>query len=133
MLTALTGYLTSPLLFVILTAVIAVHHHVGEEVGVGADDLAGHGRLRDVDQRVPTERVDLGADVLVHVLDRLPQRQPVACDDGGGVDLVLHELVRPPQQLGRYYDDGGGAIPDLLVLLLGEVDEDLACGVLDVE
>jgi hypothetical protein len=54
-------------------------------------------------------------------------------DDGGGVDLVLHELVRPPQQLGRYYDDRGCAIADFLVLLLGEVDEDLARGVLDVE
>ena len=49
------------------------------------------------------------------------------------MDLVLHELVCSPQQLGGYYDDRGCAISDFLVLLLCEVDEDFACGVLDIK
>jgi hypothetical protein len=48
------------------------------------------------------------------------------------VYAVLHELVAAAEQLGGDEDDGRGAVADLLVLLLSEVDEDLAGRVLDV-
>lgn len=50
-----------------------IDDHVGIEIGIGADDLAGHGRLGDVDQAVLSKRLNLCGNVLVHVLDSFPQ------------------------------------------------------------
>ncbi|RDA84126.1 hypothetical protein CP532_0101 [Ophiocordyceps camponoti-leonardi (nom. inval.)] len=124
MLTALTGYLGS-LRF--------VDDHGGEEVGVGADDLARHGRLGDVEERFAAQVLHLDADIFVEELDGLAQRQTVAGDDGGGMYPVLHQLVAPTQQFGGDEDDRSGAVADLFVLLLRQVDEDLTGGIFDVE
>jgi hypothetical protein len=49
------------------------------------------------------------------------------------VNAVLHELIAASKQLCGDEDNGGGTITDLLILLLGEVDKNLASGILDIE
>ena len=98
-----------------------------------ADDLARHARLCGVDQRLLPKRIHLDAQLVLHVLHCLPARKTVAGDDRRGVDLRLDELICAAQKLGGNDDDGRSAITDLLVLLLCEIDENAACGVIDGE
>ncbi|KAI3475615.1 hypothetical protein L1887_62957 [Cichorium endivia] len=104
-----------------------------EKVVVGADDLARHAGLCDIDERLLAERVDLGGELVLEVFAGLAAGETVSGDDGGGVDLVLDQLVGATEELGGDDDDRGGAVADLLVLLLCELDEDAACGLVDLE
>lgn len=49
------------------------------------------------------------------------------------MNLVFDEVVRALEELGGDEDDRSRAVSDLLVLLLGELDEDPARGVLDLD
>lgn len=97
------------------------------------DNLRAHARLRDINQRVPTERIDFHTKLLLQELARLAAREPVPSDNRRRVDLRLDELVRAPQELRRDDDYTRRAVPDFFVLFLREVDEDTAGGVLDFE
>lgn len=110
-----------------------INSDLGEEVGVGADDFTRHGRLSDVDEGFASEVLDLDANIIAEVLDSFAQGKTVAGNDGGGVYTVLHQLVSATEQLCGDEDDGGSAVANLLVLLLCEVDEDLAGRVIDIE
>lgn len=70
---SLHGVLDLVLLVGGLDLLHGINDHVGVEIGIGANDLAGHGRLGDVDQAVLSKRLNLCGDVLVHVLDSFPQ------------------------------------------------------------
>jgi hypothetical protein len=49
------------------------------------------------------------------------------------VNLVLDEVVGATEELGSDDNDGGGTVSNLLVLLLGELDEDATSRVLDFD
>jgi len=66
-----------------------------------------------------------GVGVAVRAAARLAHRQAVAADDGGRVNPVAHEHICALQQLGRDDDDGRRTVADLLVLQLGQLDQDL--------
>ena len=46
---------------------------------------------------------------------------------------VFHEFVGTAEEFGRNEDDRSGAITNFFVLLMGKVDEYLACRMLDVK
>jgi hypothetical protein len=54
-------------------------------------------------------------------------------DDAGRVDLVLDQLVRALEKLGCEDHNGRRAVPNLLVLKVGELHEDLGSWVLDLQ
>lgn len=100
---------------------------------VRSNDLARHASLGDVDEAILSERVHLDRQLLRQVPHGLLARQPVPSDDGRRVDLVLDEIVRALEELGGDEDDRGGSVSDLLVLLLSELNEDTASGVVDFD
>jgi hypothetical protein len=79
-----------------------------------------HARLDPVQDQII--RVSYSFSPAVATLRR--EDVPVTSDDGGRVDLVLDELVGSSKELGSEQDDRGRSISDLLILLLGERDED---------
>ena len=66
-------------------------------VNAPADDLARHTRFRGVDQRLPSKRIDLDAELILHELARFAAREAVASNDRGRVELLFHKLVRRRQ------------------------------------
>lgn len=98
-----------------------------------SDDLARHAGLGNVDEAVLAERVDLDGELLSHEAHGLLAREAVAGDDGRRVNLVLDKVVRALEELGGDEDDRRRAVADFLVLLLGELNEDPARGVLDLD
>ena len=59
------------------------------------------------------------------VLAGLFASQSVTCNDGRGMDLLLHQLIGVLEQLSRNDDDGSGTIADLLILQIGQFNQDL--------
>jgi hypothetical protein len=150
MLTALTGYLTSPRVLTVLTANMAstaigakkssslnerktwiIDRTTGEVPHLLSNNLARHTRPRNVDECFPPKRIYLNAQLILHEPDRLPARKAVSRDDRRRVDPLLHELVRAPQQLRSDDHDRGRPVAHFLVLLLREVDKDTSCGMFD--
>lgn len=103
-----------------------VDDELGEEVRVGADDLRAHAGLGGVEQGLAPEPVDLDRHDAVDELDGLAHREAVAADDRGRVDARAHEVVGALQELRSEDHDRRRAVADLLVLQVGELDEDLA-------
>ena len=114
-------------------ALDGVDGEAGEEVALLPDDLAGHGRLGGLDEVVVAELIDAHDHIPLEVRDGRLEGRPVSGDDGGGVDAVLDEVVAAAEQLGRHDDDRGGAVPDLVVLELGQIDQDAGGRMLHLE
>ena len=73
---------------------------------------------------VPGNREQLG-------LGSIPGHAP-SIDDGLRVDLHVDELLALPQQFAGQHGHSRSAVPDLFVLGLGDVDQDLGCWVVHV-
>lgn len=82
-----------------------VDTHVGEEVGIGTDDLGGHGGLRDVDEGLATEGIDGGRHGVIHEPDGFAESNTVSGDNSGGVNAVLNEIVCAADELGGEDND----------------------------
>jgi len=96
-----------------------------------SNDFTGHGRLCNVDERFPPERVDLDAQLVHHEFARFSACKPIPGNDCRGVDLYLYEFICASQELGGDDDNGCSTVTDFLVLLLGEIDKDSAGGMFD--
>ena len=71
--------------------------------------------------------------LLLEVRDGRLEGRAVSGDDGGGVDAVLDQVVAAAEELGGDDDDRGGAVADLVVLELGQIDQDAGGGMLHLE
>ena len=116
-----------------LDVVHGLDNHTGEEVGLGAEKLGAHGGLGGVEDGILTEGVGLDTALLLDKSDGLLEGKTVTRHNRSGVNLVLHQLVGSLQELSGEDDNGGGSVTDFTVLDLGELAEDLGCGVGDLE
>lgn len=87
--------------------------HFREKVGVGSNDLGGHGGLCNVGEGILGKRVDGNRHVSLEVAERLPQCHSVTCYYGSWVNLVLDEFVRSTEEFGGHQDDCGCSISNL--------------------
>ena len=110
-----------------------VDNQAGEEVVLGTNDLGRHGRLGDINEAFSAKSVNLAGHLLGNELAGLFTGHPVSGNDCRRVDLVAHKVVCVLEKFSGNDYDRGGAITDLLVLLLGEFDEDFGGWVLDLE
>lgn len=60
------------------------------------------------------------------------RRQPESLNDRLGVDLLLNQLLSLAKELASKHCDRGGAIADLLILGLGDINENLCRGIIQV-
>ena len=93
------------------------------------NDFTRHARLRGIEQCIPTKMFDLHAQLILHESYSLTTRQPVSCDDSGGVNLCLHELIGASQQFSSNDHDRSSAIADFLVLFLCKINKATTCRV----
>jgi len=70
---------------------------------------------------------------ILQCLERRCARYPIPLDDRLRVDLYPDELLRLPQQLRRKDRDARCPIPDLVVLHLGDVDQNLRRGIVELD
>ena len=70
---------------------------------------------------------------ILQCLERRCARYPIPLDDRLRVDLYPDELLRLPQQLRRKDRDARCPIPDLVVLHLGDIHEDLGRRVVELD
>ena len=108
-----------------------VDDHVGEVLLRVVDLLGDHGGLGDELQHVVVVDGDLLGDVLEDLLG-LVVGEPVSAGDDGGVDVGVDQVGGLLEELAGEDDAGGGSVPDLGILGLGDLDEHLGSGVLDV-
>jgi len=123
--------------------VVAVDAVVGLDLADGRDDrlrerlrvdvtgtLAGHRRGGDPLEPLVVELVVHGD--LVDGLAGEGAGLVVALDDGRRVDVVLEQVLGLREQLPGQDRGGGRAVADFLLLRLGDLDDHLGGGVLDV-
>mmetsp|Transcript_21072 Transcript_21072/g.56744 ORF Transcript_21072/g.56744 Transcript_21072/m.56744 type:complete len:204 (-) Transcript_21072:64-675(-) len=110
-----------------------IHSHLREHLLVLGEHLGRERGLRDALQ-VIAEGLLVRRVVEGHTLECLARhirRAAVARDDKLRVQLLLHELLRLAQQLPCEHAHTRGAVAHLLVLGLGDVDEEFGGGVVD--
>jgi len=98
-----------------------------------SNNLARHGRLCDVYQRLPPQRIDPDAQLILHKLDSLFASQPIASDDRRRMNLRLYQLICAAKELCGDNDNRGRPIAHFLVLFLREVHKDTTSRVLNVQ
>jgi hypothetical protein len=108
-----------------------VDDEFGEQVLRGFRALAGHRRLGDLDEGVAVVRGDLDRVVLEDLLGLL-RGLPVALRDRGGVNVLVDEFLGLVEELTGDDDRGGGPVGDLVLLGLGDLDDHVRRGVVDV-
>mmetsp|Transcript_6458 Transcript_6458/g.17792 ORF Transcript_6458/g.17792 Transcript_6458/m.17792 type:complete len:494 (-) Transcript_6458:201-1682(-) len=112
-----------------------VHGQLGEELLLVEDQLGGERRARDVHQ-VLAEGHRVGGVVHGGGLERLARhllRLAPARHDGHRVDAHGNQLLRLAQQLAAQHRHARRAVAHLVVLGLGDVDEHLGGGVVDLD
>ena len=109
-----------------------VHGDAREEVRVLADAPTRHRGAGDRAQRLLVRPLDVEGEA-PQPADRFRGRHPVAIHDDRRVDLLLNQRLGLFQQLAREDDGARGAVPDLVVLGLGDLDEHLRGRVLDLD
>mmetsp|Transcript_9730 Transcript_9730/g.13306 ORF Transcript_9730/g.13306 Transcript_9730/m.13306 type:complete len:334 (+) Transcript_9730:749-1750(+) len=108
---------------------------LSERLAIVEQQLRGEGGHGDVAQ-VLLEGLGVVRVVHGNLFQNFPRRVASlspALNDDLGVDFLGNELLGLLEELTGHDGDGGGAITDLLVLSLGDVDEDLGGGVVDVD
>ncbi len=110
-----------------------IDHHAREELRVAANHLTSHAGLGRLDQKVLVELLDRYAQMLLDVLDGQFACPSVTADDRCRVDLLLDEQIGVLEQLSGDYDHRCGAVTDLLVLQVGQVNQDLGGRVLNLK
>ena len=122
-----------------ISAALQAHHRVARQVRevvlVVGEDLGRERGSSDV-QQILAKRLLVRGVVLGGALERLlgdGARLAEALDDGHGVDLLVDEVLSLAQEFAREDHDGGCAVAHLVVLRLGDVDEDPGGGVVDVD
>ena len=108
-----------------------VDDEVGELLFGSIDLLGDHGGLSDQLEGLGVVDGDLHGGVLEDLLG-LGVGHPVSFRDDGGVDVGVDQVPCLLQELSGEDHAGGGSVSDLCVLGLGDLDEHLGCGVLDV-
>jgi hypothetical protein len=102
-----------------------------QEVLADLGALAGHGGRSHLPEHLLVLRIDGGRDVIEDRL-RLLAGEVVAADDGRRVDVLLEQVLRLLQELAGQRDGRRRAVADFVLLGLGDLDDHLGRGVLDV-
>ncbi len=103
---------------------------LGKGLAVPAHRLSSHGGHGDLEQSLVALDLDSGP---VEDLHGLGRGEPVPVRDDGRVDVGLDELLSLLEQFTGQHHGSGGAVAALGILGLGDLNDHLGSGVLNID